>query len=491
VFAATDELEFPALHDDSIPARAFQEALAKLLLAAGVKDFSLRDLYKPEAATLRRNLSAIINFAKFREEKLVQQTEQQEHCEALILAKEAAEAEAAALQATLAELQAAAAAEVPEVAAVEAETAAVFAENQSLNKAQSALGGEVRALKQQANALTDEASQLRYKLSQARGAGEDLRAQIVQSPHKLQAQLEEISAAVERERGALLDAERRSRDLAQRLDAVSKVERDVAKAEAVMGEAEAEVARKKEVSRRVKALRAEVAAAEHEAGQLEAQHQHLKRQQAALAERIHRLEAQQEVKRQAAEGRVEEALRNKEAIAADNAAAVAKLAENEAMVRASPQGDAAACLLGRLVAGGPGAVQRPGCGPALRARRRPCATHPPTHPPVPMRPTAFSCCRRSGRCATASPSCAARTRRRWRACWRSTRACGRRWRSTTRRWRTRWGTPRAGRAPPRGGRGRGGRARGGPSTCGDPPPPPAAPAAAAKLIARLAPCPRP
>ena len=102
----------------------------------------------------------------------------------------------------------------------------------------------------------------------------------------------------------------------------------------MMEEAESEIGRKKEISRKVKSLRAEVAASEHEAIQLSTQHQHLKRQQAALIDRIDRVRTQCEVKRQAAEGRVEEQLRNKEAIAAENAAALAKLAENEAMIRA-------------------------------------------------------------------------------------------------------------------------------------------------------------
>jgi kinetochore protein Nuf2 len=31
----------------------------------------LQDIYKPESARLRRHLSALVNFAKFREEKLV------------------------------------------------------------------------------------------------------------------------------------------------------------------------------------------------------------------------------------------------------------------------------------------------------------------------------------------------------------------------------------------------------------------------------------
>ena len=43
----------------------------KLLVAAGVRDgFQLKDLAKPDPRRVRRNLSAIINFHKFREDRL-------------------------------------------------------------------------------------------------------------------------------------------------------------------------------------------------------------------------------------------------------------------------------------------------------------------------------------------------------------------------------------------------------------------------------------
>lgn len=334
VFAAIDALEFPELHDESIPAMAFLQALNRLMLASGIKDFSLRDLHKPDPQRLRRNLSAIINFAKFREEKLIAYTELQEQFDALLHHKESLEAQQEALQAELAALKESRKQEIPEVARIDTEIQSLYAENQALNTQQASLSSEVRTLKQQANAFTDEASQLRYKLSQARSINEDLKSQIVQSPQRIQALLEEISMAVERERAAFAEAEKRSRDLYTRLETAGKIEKEVAKVVSLMGETESEVSKKKEVSRKVKALRADVAAIEHEAAQLTTTHEHFKRQQAALVDRIERVKMQCEVKKQAAEGRVEEQLRHKEAIEAENAAAVAKLAENESIIRA-------------------------------------------------------------------------------------------------------------------------------------------------------------
>ena len=41
-----------------------------LVTQVGVHDFSIRDLIKPESQRVKKILSAIINFAKFREEQL-------------------------------------------------------------------------------------------------------------------------------------------------------------------------------------------------------------------------------------------------------------------------------------------------------------------------------------------------------------------------------------------------------------------------------------
>ncbi|KAK9816471.1 hypothetical protein WJX72_000700 [[Myrmecia] bisecta] len=334
VFQAIVALEFPELHDESIPAVAFTKNLGKLMAAAGVKDFTMQDLYKPDAQRLRRNLSAIINFAKFREEKLVPYTEMQEATEGILAERQDLEDLNRQLMSELRRLQAERASEEPDVARLEADIHEVYTENQQLNKQQATLNSEVRAMKQQTNVLADEAADLKFKLANARQEGDQLRSLIVESPEKLQAMLEEIQAAVERERSLVAEAERKARDLQARLDTVAKVEKEVQKAQRVMEEVESELAKKKAISRQVKELRSQISGEEQEALQLAATQQHLKRQQASLAERMQRLEQQAALKKEAAASCVEEQLRDKEAIEAENAATMAKLTENDAMMRA-------------------------------------------------------------------------------------------------------------------------------------------------------------
>ncbi len=42
VFMAIDTLEYPELHDESIPTLAFIKSLNRLLVAAGIKDFNMQ-----------------------------------------------------------------------------------------------------------------------------------------------------------------------------------------------------------------------------------------------------------------------------------------------------------------------------------------------------------------------------------------------------------------------------------------------------------------
>ena len=71
-----------------------------------------------------------------------------------------------------------------------------------------------------------------------------------------------------------------------------QVEKDLGKAMKQLEELESEVARKKEVSRRVKDLRRQIAVGEADCQAQAATQQHLTRQQAALHDRLTRLDQQ-------------------------------------------------------------------------------------------------------------------------------------------------------------------------------------------------------
>lgn len=69
-FGALDVLSHPELHESSIPEMSFYKHLLRLMKAAGLHDCTLTHIVNPEYKSTKRILSALINFAKFREERL-------------------------------------------------------------------------------------------------------------------------------------------------------------------------------------------------------------------------------------------------------------------------------------------------------------------------------------------------------------------------------------------------------------------------------------
>ncbi len=82
-FAGLSALNFAELQEESIPELAFFRACSRMMEVSCVFDFSVNDLLHPTRQRLRRHLSAVINFCKFREERMMLYTQlaaQKEQC---------------------------------------------------------------------------------------------------------------------------------------------------------------------------------------------------------------------------------------------------------------------------------------------------------------------------------------------------------------------------------------------------------------------------
>ena len=165
VFNAIDCLQFPDLHDNSIPNIVFSKNLSKLMNASGLHDFSLvKDLYKPESARLRRNLSAIINFAKFREEKLSLFTELQDQSDALGAKLGALRDEHKQLATEEAGHRDNRESEKEETLTLEKETIELEARLRHLNKEQAVLQSEIRTTKNVSKEMGDKVEEEKQKV---------------------------------------------------------------------------------------------------------------------------------------------------------------------------------------------------------------------------------------------------------------------------------------------------------------------------------------
>ena len=115
----------------------------------GVKDFTMLDLIKPESKRLRRHISAVINFAKFREERLVHGVELTQEVDALAAKKQQAEDENERLVNELRAATAVREQEAPEEARLKAENEGLATTVQEAFNQQTAVHEDSLRLKQE------------------------------------------------------------------------------------------------------------------------------------------------------------------------------------------------------------------------------------------------------------------------------------------------------------------------------------------------------
>ena len=337
--AETGMMRWPELHAESMRAAALCRNLGRLMEAAGIPDFSpARDLYKPEPQRLQRNLSALINFCKFLNEKSSRYDELQEAamdservCESL---REERDRLGEAIAAEREDREA----DWGEVEQRRGENAALGAQLQTLNREQSDLQAECKALKQEQRALEQDIAQRQGALHAAGSERERLQGSVVQSPERLQRALDDLDAQLEAQRADVAQARERLAAATARRDCSAAARAEVEKAATLMDELGEEIQRWEGIAEGVKACRAQISANEADLIHLKASREHFQQQHGRLCERMERLERSSQLKREAAAAILEEARGEQQHILRELGSAGGKIQEQEGLAEALEAG---------------------------------------------------------------------------------------------------------------------------------------------------------
>jgi kinetochore protein Nuf2 len=241
---------YSGLHDPGIGEMFFIKNVYKLMQAVGFKDFKCMgassDLQRPTSARTISALSAIINFAKFREDRLTHYNQLTEESDALMDEKEALVAERAELADELAKLKAVRKAEAPRLAGVQAQCDELEDEIRRMNVAQAEMTDKAHGMKDELHALKEGAAQLRDEAARLAEHIQHLTQRVVESPEKMQAHIDELREAIAHEESLVESAESLSNCLYVRSEALSKIERDVAKSVELLHQASQDCERAKQ-----------------------------------------------------------------------------------------------------------------------------------------------------------------------------------------------------------------------------------------------------
>ena len=287
-FAAMGELKHPELHDEAVAELAFTRALQKLMDAVGMAEFSMQDVHRPTVKRTIKNMSAIINFAKFRESHLDKFSELASHSDGLQEQRQDMEDENAALKAQLEALRAQREESEPRSEEILAESEELHREVTSLNKQQMVLNNDIKELKAESNEYNDKIANDRFLIHGAKQECGKLKTQIVQSPEKIKKQLADKTTELESERGQKAEKESQLKSVRQRLDGVQKLDKDMKKNLAVMDELEAQAEKVKSSKLARDEIRANIESSEEELRALSNQEGTVRRQLAATKEKTAR-----------------------------------------------------------------------------------------------------------------------------------------------------------------------------------------------------------
>ncbi|RUS27142.1 hypothetical protein BC938DRAFT_483658 [Jimgerdemannia flammicorona] len=327
-----EELEYPDLHADAVSLMTFLRQLRKLMRDVGVEDIGLRDVIKPEPARVRKIISAIINFAKFREERMgvfEQYTTKSDECTEqrhLLLQKNQE------LIGRINAIKVQRADEEPAIKKAREFNGGMTTELRELKKRQQALAEDIEQLKKVKNAQTDKMTNNQFLTMNTKQELQKLRSQIVQNPEKLKEVINEMSISLNTEKGEAVIKERSTREMQIKFDTMNIVEQEIINCVKLMEVCETEMQKFESVRDKIISDKDTIDNKNNELKELNVKEQQLKRQLATAQDKISRLQRQQAMKRESVQQKL--AKLNEEFNLASNerAAVQVKIDENRRIV---------------------------------------------------------------------------------------------------------------------------------------------------------------
>ncbi|CAM9163119.1 unnamed protein product, partial [Chrysoparadoxa australica] len=296
VFAGLNVLNHAELHEDSIPELALYRACSRMMEVSCVRDFSLNDLLHPTKGRLRRHLSAVINFCKFREERMLVHNELMVQKDDLLSGLGSLQQENAALEKNLAELKEQTAEQAEVIEEVDAECRRVESDIGGLNRQQAEIRQESSELKRHANELKDRVASLAVDAQETALEKERLLGQIVNSPVRIRREMADQQQALEQERGEAMTHEKEAQRLELGIEHASNAGQEVMRAVQAVEEVEAELGKQKDAMHEVKVTQGTVQANRAKALEVEAQITSCKRQVQRFEEKLAHLRKQAKIK---------------------------------------------------------------------------------------------------------------------------------------------------------------------------------------------------
>lgn len=272
------KLSFPDLHEESIPCINSLRAFQKMMEVCGIYDFTLKDLMEPNPKRLRKQLSGIINFAKFREERFLLLSDLSNQRETIMNRFNKAQSKNNDLTRRLSILQDQTKEEAKIIADIEADCKSIEVLISELNQHQAEIREEISDSKLQNTKLKDTIAARTLYLEDLQQTRKKLQGQIVSSPGRFRKQISDVSQSLNEEQQNIRTSERKHRELLAWAVHIEECLGIVANAQDVLNELQVESNKHREIVSSLEELRHQVEFKQDQLKALELEIHQLQRQ---------------------------------------------------------------------------------------------------------------------------------------------------------------------------------------------------------------------
>lgn len=295
-FAGLQAVSHHELHDDSIPKFNHFRACCKMMEICEIPDFSLKDIMAPTAGRLRRHLSGIINFAKFREERLILLSELSTKREGLVEQLTQLREKNDTLNHRLSLLREQTAEETKIISGLESECKHIESAINTLNQQQNHLKEETGQLRETSDELKETLASKYQQQEELTALKKQLALQIVSSPEKFRKQIVDVGQNLQNEQREAKAAEKKAKELSAWVTNVDETNQEVNSAIEAIMELRAEVDRQKAVIAELETQRQSIATERTALSELSQNSMQAQRSTARAEEKLQQLRKQAQVR---------------------------------------------------------------------------------------------------------------------------------------------------------------------------------------------------
>lgn len=300
-----ESLEFPDLHLDSIALVSFFRVIQKLMNEVGIDDFSIRDVIRPETARLKIILSAIINFAKFREEQLSVFEEFNRRSDEAINLRATLSKRFEDISKKTESILEKRRTEDALVKTARDESTKYIQTLKDLKKEQALLSSTLEQLKAEKNELSNRLAQLQFISGNIKQECNKLKSRIVHSPDKLIQIIGEMNQSIVTEKQTIGQIEKKSREIQTKYDCLAQLEQEITKCFESLESLKRDTYIKEELLHKVRSERELIESQNMIFKDLMVKEQRMSRHLNSAHDKLNRLQAQQKEKREKLKIRLE------------------------------------------------------------------------------------------------------------------------------------------------------------------------------------------